>query len=105
MDPVVIDIENPIHEQILKFFKNAADDYVLSDSVGKILIELGYINLDMTIDMVNRNVAVRGFIREKIGLSFATVAFLSIFGKEFNVADLQLFLYCSGNPNFNKHQH
>jgi hypothetical protein len=53
MDPVVIDIKNPIHEQILKFFKNAADNYVLSDSVEKILIELGYINLDMTIDMVN----------------------------------------------------
>jgi hypothetical protein len=46
---------------------------------------------------------VRGFIREKSGLSFATVAFLSIFGKEFNVADLHLFLYCSGNPNFNNY--
>jgi hypothetical protein len=103
MVPIVIDIENPIHEQIAKFFNNAGENYVLSDSVGKILIELGHINVDMTIDMVNKDVAVRGFIREKIGMSFATFANSSIFGKEFNVADQHLFLYCNGNPNFNNY--
>jgi hypothetical protein len=103
MNAIVIDVENPIHQQISKFFGNTQENYVLSDSIGKILCSLGFINEDMTIEEVNKDVLVRGFIREKIGLSFSAIAITSIFGKEYNVADQHLFLYCSGNPNFNNY--
>jgi hypothetical protein len=103
MSDIVIDISNPIHAKFRTYFENSEQKYVLSNDIGEILIQLGYINSDMTIEEVNTNVLVRKFIRDKLGQSFSENPMTSIYGKDYNVSDQYLFLLCNGNPNYNNY--
>lgn len=95
LQPIVIAEGHIIFELTSRFHQNELENIGISNDVGKLLMELGYIPKDASISDCLENVAVRNFLRGRFIENFTANVATSKFGAPFNISDKTMFENCS----------